>query len=166
MFAKIYFCLGPLGAVFADLIGLGFSTTSGPLALVNTSGSMRPFDLGGTTLSLDQGLITYEATGYAGTLLEPGTFDFNVDPLNFEVDPGPTVKIIEELAQPGKANVTLLIPISVETQVTTDTTDIKAILNATILATGMKMVPEPTTMVLLGIGVVGFLAVVRRQRRS
>lgn len=155
--------LGVLGGVTAATFGLGVSAVSG--ALTPLGGNM--FDAGGTTLALDQGIITYEGTGFAGTLLDPGTFDFVTDPLALDVPGGAaTVKIFEEAVSPTKNNVTLVIPISVTQSLTSDTTDINATINALLIATGMKVIPEPTTFVLLGIGVAGFIAVARRRRQK
>ena len=157
--------LGPLGGVLAELVDIGVSMQSGPLVHVSSAGGVNIFDAVGTTLSLDSGMITYEATGYAGTLLPPGTFNFANDPLSLVVGPGSTIKLLEEVKDATSNNVSLVIPISISQSITTSPVDINAVLNVLIVATGIKVIPEPSAIVLLGIGVAGFFAVIRRHRR-
>jgi len=159
--------LGLFGSLEAQTVGLGVSALGGPFTPpVSSGGGSTIFDIGGTTLSLDQGFITYEGAGFVATLLDPGTFNFVTDPLSVDVPSPATVEILEEQVNNMKNNVTLLIPISVSQSVITQPVDVNATLTALIVATGMKIIPEPTTFVLLGIGVAGFIAVARRRKNS
>ena len=164
--------LGPLGGVLADLIGIGVSVASGPLTHVSSSGGVNIFDAGGATLSLDSGMITYEATGYAGTLLPPGTFDFASSPLSLVVTPGNTIKLLETPKDATTNNVSLVIPISVVQSIATSPVDINATLDVLIIATGMKLtdngppvIPEPSSWLLIGLGLMSVVPMIRRRLR-
>lgn len=165
--------LGPLGSVIADTIGVGVGASSGALAPVSSVGGVSIFDAGGTTLSLDTGIITYTATGYAGTLLPPGTFDFGASPLSVAVAGGNTVKVVEAPKDATSNFVTLVIPISVSQSIITSPVDVNATLTALIIATGMKLtdnggpiVPEPASWMLIGLGMMSVVPMVRRRFRK
>lgn len=162
--------LGPqLGSLMAAAQGVHLGG-SGPLAsfFQATGGPgltpMSWFDLAGTTLAADDGVITYEGTGGAGALFPPGTFDFAADPAQFVLPAGSSVKVIEDPIVPGqKANVTLLLPFSVATLLTTDAGGINATISGMIVATGMKIIPEPASWLLIGLGLTGIIPLVRRR---
>ena len=165
--------LGQLGGLSATSSALHIGG-SGPLApfFMATGGPglnpMSWFDLEGTTLSVDDGLLTYEGTGALAGFVPPGTFDFAADPLNGVLPPGSSVKVIEEHIIPGqKANVTLLMPFSFATTVLTTPTDVTVDISGWIVATGMKVVPEPASWLLIGLGMCSVMPMIRRrwQRR-
>jgi len=158
--------LGFLGGVAGELTGTTLSMSGVPHAqLPHSAGMTSFFDLGGDTISIDSGLLTYEGTGSIGGVLGSGTLDLAVSPLGFELPSGATIRILESAVSPTKNNVTLLVPLSIpSTTLVTDPIDVSASLTALLIATGMTIVPEPGSLVLLGIGVVGLLTVLARRR--
>lgn len=155
--------LGFLGNVAAGLQSVAAGLPTGVVNPTGSTATTYTYDLGGTTLFLNGGVITYSGSGPVGALLGSGSFDFNTDPLSFPIPNG--VAIATLTLGPGSPNntpVTLDIPLNVSTIVTTDPIQIDAALNARIVLTGVR-IPEPGTMVLMGLGLIGLVPVVRRK---
>lgn len=154
--------LGFLGAVDAGGTGLGASLSSGIVLPTSAMPGMGTYDLGGAVLSLDQGMITYNGTGPLGGALGSGSFNFEgADAVDFPLPSGTLATVKTDVG----GGVTVTIPINVTTTVLTDPIDVTAILNGQIVLTGIK-VPEPGTLVLIGMGAVAMIPVIRRRRRS
>jgi len=157
---------GIFGGVEGALVDTSLSILGIPHAqLPNSSGANSFFDLAGDTISIDSGLLTYIGTGAAGGALGSGTFDLAAEPISVPLPQGSTIQIIEEAVSATKNNVTVIVPVEIpSTTLVTDPVDVSASLSALILATGMKIIPEPGTLVLLSVGVIGLLVVIRRCR--
>jgi len=138
-----------------------------PFGFVSGGPGLTPtaeFDLDGTTFAIDDGILTYEGVGPISGALPPGTFDFDDDPLNGTLGDGTIGTVIEEPIIPGeKANVTLIVPFSFDTTLIDDPTEITATISGTLVATGMKMIPEPASWVLICLGMTSIVPVVRRR---
>lgn len=150
--------LGFLGNVAAGLQSLGVGL---PTGVFNPVGNT--YDLGGGALIINSGMITYSGSGPVGTLLGTGAFNFNTDPLVFAIPNGIAIASLTVGAGPPNATpVTLDIPLNISTIVTTDPIQIDAALTARIVLTGVR-IPEPGTMALMGLGLIGIIPVIRRK---
>lgn len=162
---KLTISLGFLGGVDAGLvdvhaaIGAGILNEIGP-QIAGNPGS-NTYDIGGTQLTLDAGAITYSGTGPVGGTLGSGSID---PPIGFALPAG-TKAIVQMGPGPNSRNMTLTIPVNVQTTVTTDPIAIDASLVGQIVFTGVR-VPEPGTIALLVIGMIGLVPVARRYRKS
>ncbi len=163
--ATLVLNLGFLGGANAGLQGIHASISGGPLNAIGPQISGNPgqntYDLGGTTLTLDSGSITYSGFGPIGGLLGVGAFG---TPLGFTLPSG-TLATVKLGPGPGSRGMTLSIPVNIATTVTTNPVQIDAILGGQLVFTGVR-VPEPGTIALLAVGLVGLVPVVRRRFRK
>ncbi len=142
--------LGLGGLVWAAIRNLVIDVTTGVQA-IGGGGSFA----GGQTLTLIGGdLDTTDTLG--------GAF----------VDPGTTSLVGLPLSNPGagtitgtEAGVTVTIPISLVQTVDVGGTAVDLSFTGTIVATG-PVVPEPSSMVLCGMGALGLVGLVARRRKS
>ncbi len=158
--------LGFLGSVQGELVGVNLSTVGVPHAQLPFSGGANSFfDLGGDTISIDSGLLTYEGVGGIAGALGSGTFDLASNPVAFELPSGATIRLVETALSPNSNGVTLIVPIAIpQTTLATDPVNVSASLTALLVATGIKVIPEPGSFILLALGLIGFVAVVRQRR--
>lgn len=171
--------LGFLGGVSAGLDGLEITTlqSASPIALTTTNPT-NPFeynfDPGGgnpTELAIGAGLFTYNGTGALGGALGSGTIDFSTEPLSAEI---PSVGAIGLLTQTVTVtgstvvvDVVVSAPLSFSDEILTDPVDVIVDLTGALVATGSytTIIPEPSTMVLLGVALVGLIPMWRRLRK-
>lgn len=166
---------GFLGGVDAEITGAGINTltTNGGVALNSTNGANAwtyTFDPGAgspTTLEIDEGLFTYLGTGPVGGVLGSGTLDFNADPLSADIPSLGQVGTVTQNAvvSDGYVYVTISAPLTFADEVLTDPVSVAVDLSGALVATGMYPIPEPSTVVLLGIAMVGLIPVWRRIRK-
>lgn len=167
------------GTVDAELIGVGTTglTNNGVIPLTFTGGTWAySFDPGGpvpatnkTSVTLNSGFLTYIGTGTLGGLLGSGTQDFGASPAGFEL---PALGQIGTLTQSllGSTGVTttyrvvLTAPVTVSDDLITDPVAVAATLSGNIVATGTyTLVPEPSTVILAGIGLIALVPYARRR---
>ncbi len=156
----------------SEFIGVGINTltSNGPIPLT-TSVPVNPFaytfDPGAgspTTFGLDVGLLTYSG-------LASGTFDFGTDPLLGDLGPvGQIGFVTQDVTITGNTivvDVTVSAPLTFNSNITTDPLPIDVDLSGAIVATGSytTIIPEPSSIVLLGIALVGMIPVWRRMRK-
>jgi hypothetical protein len=118
-------------------------------------------DLEGLPMGITGGTIDYDikAVKLAGSL------DFNTDPVNFTLPAG-ALATINETGGPTNYNVTLSIPLSIASTITTDLVDIPVTLIGVLNFSGVKSIPEPGSVALFAIGLLGVgLPAARRLRR-
>jgi len=171
--------LGFLGSVDGALTGLGINalSSSGPIAMTET-GSIgvdpftSTFDPGGgspTTLDIDEGVFTYLGTGPIGGLLGSGTVDFGADPISATLDPVGQIGLVTQNFTISNGSlfvdVVVSIPLTFADTVLTDPLVVDVELSGALVATGsywFATIPEPSTLVLLGIAIVGMIPLRRR----
>lgn len=119
-------------------------------------------DLAGLPMGLTAGAIDYDIKAFKLT----GALDFNTDPVNFDLPAGSTAEI-NETGGPGSYNVTLSIPVSVVSTITTDVVDLQVTVAGVLNFTAIKAIPEPGSIALFGIGLLGVgIPAVKRIRRK
>lgn len=157
--------LGFLGSVDAGLVGVHASIGAGVLNAIGPQVPGNPgsntYDIGGTSLTLDAGVITYAGAGPIGGLLGSGSIN---PPIAFNLPSG-TLATVKLGPGPGSRAMTLTIPVNITTTVVTDPIAVDANLAGQIVFTGVR-VPEPGTIALLAIGLVGLVPVVRSRFRK
>ncbi len=173
--------LGFLGSVDGALTGLGINafSSAGPIAMTET-GTLgfdpftSTFDPGGgspTTLDIDEGVFTYLGAGPIGGLLGSGTVDFGAAPISATIDPvGQVGLVTQTIAFIGGGStiidVVVSAPLTFADTVLTDPLVVDIDLSGALVATGSyTIVPEPSTLVLLGIAFVGLVPLWRRMRK-
>jgi hypothetical protein len=139
-----------LGTQLATGLGLSLGP-GGPYAI---SGGVA--DLGGLPVAIDAGTV--------GTLL-----DFGADPLAFTL-PSPTNANVTETGGGGVYTVNVGLPAAFSTNFTVATFGLTLTIDVGLTGqlnyTGTKVVPEPGSVALLGVGGIGLaLAGIRRYRR-
>jgi len=155
--------IDPLTTIKAESTVLGASLSGPHVSGIAPGPNSNVFDVGGTTFSIDDGLVSFVPPPLVPIV--PVEIDFSTSPLDFELPVGSTVSVIEEVVVPGqKANVTVTIPISIVQSIITSPIDVNAVLDGLLVATGMKNIPEPAAVVLMLLGVIGMLPLVRRLR--
>jgi len=170
--------LGFLGSVDGSLTGLGINALSsaGPIAMTETGPLGDPFtntfDPGGgspTTLDIDEGVFTYLGTGPIGGLLGSGTVDFGADPISATLDPVGQIGLVTQNFTISNGSlfvdVVVSIPLTFADTVLTDPLVVDVELSGALVATGsywFATIPEPSTLVLLGIAIVGMIPLRRR----
>ena len=122
---------------------------------------MNVFDLSGTTLSIDAGLLSFDAFGPI-TGFGDLSVDFAQQPAEFVALPGSTVKLVEEPLSPQQSQVTLVLPLNLASTLRSSPVDVTATITGQLIATGIRLVPEPSGLLLLAVGIVSFYAVRRR----
>ncbi|MBX7166136.1 MAG: PEP-CTERM sorting domain-containing protein [Pirellulales bacterium] len=172
--------LGALGVIRAGFFNTSMNALNSTLSvpLTYTGGVWNySFDPGDTTAgnvvssSINQGLLTYAGSGAIALLLGSGTLDFSTDPVNAEIPSlGQIGTLTQTLLGSGGGSTTygvlLSAPLSIFTSIDSDL-GINATLQGVIQATGSYVcVPEPSTLVLLGVAAAGVLPLVRRAKRN
>lgn len=163
-----------IGGILVGFAGAEINTldTNGYLPLSTTS-PVNPFeytfDPGGgspTEIAVDAGVFTYLGTGPANGLIGSGTADFSTNPIAAEMDPVGQIGMVTQQAvlSEGHVFVTVSAPITFVDVVQTDPFEIYFGLEGFVVATGMYPIPEPSTVVLLGIAIVGLIPLWRRLR--
>jgi len=118
-------------------------------------------DINGMPMGLTGGGIVYSIPAFGLS----GTLNFATDPTNFTLPPGSTASI-NETGGPSNYTVTLSIPISIASTIPTSVVPIPLLLTGALNFVGTKNIPEPGSIALLGLGVIGIaLPAVRRYRR-
>lgn len=164
-----------LGGLIGEFIGVEINTlTSNGNIPLTTTVPANPFeytfDPGGgapTQLSIDDGLFTYIGTGPAGGVDGIGVFDFSTDPIDATLGSVGQFGMVTQAAvvSDGLVYVTVSAPITFSDFLATDPATVGADLSGTLVATGVYPIPEPSTVVLLGIAIVGLLPLWRRLRK-
>lgn len=162
-----------------DFSGLGINTLSsnGAVALATTDPTdpfEYSFDPGGgspTELSIDEGLFTYLGTGPIGGLIGSGTVNFTADP---SVATLPSVGQVGLVTQDATligntllVDVIVSIPLTFADTLQSDSVsglEIAGSFAGAIVATGSytTIVPEPSSVVLLGIAMIAAIPLWRR----
>jgi hypothetical protein len=140
--ASLSINLGANGGVYAELVDVKADGT-GPNLTGTTIGTGKgKFDVGGTTLGLVDGFLTYEGEGSFGSQLGTGQLDFQVEPEFFELPTGTTIQVmLTPTVDPEKYTVNLSIPINVQIDdLITDPLEVDATVTGLIAATGIKMI--------------------------
>ncbi|MBX7167327.1 MAG: hypothetical protein K1X74_13435 [Pirellulales bacterium] len=192
--ASLNLNLGPLGTVLAGfqnakLTGL---TSTGNLPLNYIGGFATynfdpgdPFGGNVTSTSINNGVLTYSGSGAVALLLGSGTLDFATDPVGFDLPELGDVATLNQsetflgastmgsmICSTYNVDVLLSAPLSVSQNILTDPIDVLAILQGQIVASGSYLytvcvpIPEPSSIVLLGIASIGMLPLVRRLRKK
>ena len=166
---------GFLGHVDAGFMGLGINNlSSNGNMLLTTTNPINPFgytfDPGSgspTAIGIDQGLFTYYGNP-ASILVEPGVVDFGSAPLEG------TLGLLGQVGQltqhsilsDGLVYVTVSAPITYSDFLLTDIVQFEAEFSGALVATGVYPIPEPSSVVLLGIATVGLIPLWRRIRSN
>lgn len=166
---------GFLGGISAELSGAGIKTllsgASIPLnQTVPTNPSEYTFDPGGgspSDISIDDGLFTYLGTGAVGGLIGSGTTDFSTTPFTSEIPSMGQVGLMTQYVETFGygAFVTISAPITFSDALMTDPIDMTFDVSGVLVITGF-IVPEPSSIVLLGIALLGLIPLRRRFSRS
>lgn len=172
--------LGLLGGVDGAIVGAGINTldSNGNIALTTTNPTNPfeySFDPGGgnpTSLAIDQGQFTYLGFGPLGGALGSGTIDFSSEPVEAELPSLGQIGLVTQdvVAQIGNTvtvDVVVSAPLTFSDTILTDPIDVTVDLSGALVATGFYtyIVPEPSTLVLLGIAFVGLIPMWRRLRK-
>ncbi len=170
--------LGFLGSLPGESTGLGINSFSsnGSIGLTTSVASdpfAYTFDPGGgspTELAFDAGNLTFTPTLPAAHP-PPIVIDFSTDPLAGNVDPvGQIGLVTQDLTLTGNTlvvDVLVSVPLSFVGVILTDPLVVDTDFNGVLIATGSytTIVPEPSTVVLLGIAAAGLVPLWRRLRR-
>lgn len=168
-----------LGEVEAELTGVGITTLNTTETLVlTTTNPTGPFEytfdpgLGNpTALGIDQGQFTYLGTGSLGEALGSGTIDFTTDPLSADIPPTGQIGLVTQTVTVTGSTVVVDVvvsaPITFSDAILTDPVDVVVNLSGALVATGSytTIIPEPSTIVLLGVALVGLIPMWRRLRK-
>jgi hypothetical protein len=128
----------------------------------NNGNNPGVIDLTGLPMGLTAGAIDYDIKAFKLT----GALNFTEDPVNFDLPAGSTANI-NETGGPGSYNVTLSIPVSVVSTITTDVVDLQVTVAGVLNFTAIKAIPEPGSIALFGIGLLGVgIPAVKRIRRK
>jgi hypothetical protein len=140
----------------------------GPYPAIAPIVGTADYDFSGLLLDLSGGTFSYSSTGYLSFL---GSDSINILP-NFAtvaLPPGSIGKIQLGAGPPSNQLVTLTIPLAMtvplyEVGDSILGASINAIVAGNLVLTGIS-VPEPSSVVLLGLGMVGAIPVIRRRLR-
>lgn len=139
-----------LAVVYSALRDFRLNINSGPLSLTGTD-----FDVNGVGLPVLSGELSYTDT-VGGALVEPGFSSLAGAPLtNISSDPG-------TLVGSGIGSV-LTIPVEISQVILIGDVPADLVVTGTLVAI---QVPEPSTVALMGIGLVGLVVGAYRQRRN
>jgi len=157
-------------AIFSG-VGINTLISANPMLLTQDPGgppftySFDPGAGGPTAMSLDEGTIDIAGFGQLIPL------DLALAPVNFDIPPNATTALLtQDVSQVGSTvtvDVILSIPLSFSSTATTDFGGVDLSLSGAFVATGSytHVVPEPSTLVLLGIAAVGLVPLWRRMRK-
>ena len=134
------------------------------------------FDPGGlpTEITIDEGVFTYLGTGGVNAIWGSGTIDFSTNPLSSTIDPVGQIGLVTQHAvlSDGFTYVTVSAPLSFVDEIVTvvygneglDSLEIRLQFehHGSFVATGKYLIPEPSTVVLLGIALVGLIPLWRK----
>lgn len=167
--------VGFLGGVLAEINGAKINTlTSNGYIPISSTNATNPFtytfDPGGgspTQVAVDEGTFTYQGTGPFGGTLGLNLIDFANDPLAADIPASGQVGMLTQNAvvSDGLVYATVSIPITFADTLITDPVTVDVDLSGLIVATGFLIVPEPSTIVLLSIALLGLVPVWRRIRK-
>ncbi len=139
---RILFAGGLLGRVDAYLTDIKLDGT-GPIATgtVVGTGTSR-FDLGGTTLGIVEGDLSYEGFGLIGAGIGSGFIDFDTAPQFAEFPTGSTLAVVETpTVDPEKFVISVNLPINASLgEIITDPLVVSATVTGLISASGIKMI--------------------------
>ncbi len=177
------FSHGPIG--FTGL-GINSLSSNGGIALTTTSPTdpyAYTFDPGGgspTALSIDEGAFSYMFSGPIGSLIGSGTIDFAMDPVGVTVSPvgqiglvtqdvtvtGDTIVVDVVVSAPLDFAFDILITPGLSTVEPDGVFPFDLEFSGALVATGSytTIIPEPSTLVLLGIAIAGMIPLWRRLR--
>ncbi len=186
---------GFLGGVEFGLINVGINqfNSNGQIDLMNLA-EVDPFEytfdpgggVGGADLAIDQGLFTYNGTGVLGGRLGSGIVDFSLDPVGGLLGPVGQIGLVTQdvvlVGDTTTVEVAVSVPLprveailtsveyvsTFEDTVSTTQYEVLVELSGALVATGFYtaiVLPEPSTVVLLGIALVALIPLRRRMIR-
>jgi len=171
---------GFIGHLRIGFSGLGINSLSsnGGIALTTTSSTdpfESTFDPGGgspTALSIDEGAFSYLGIGAIGGLIGFGTIEFATNPGVATVSPvGQIGLVTQDVTVTGDTivvDVVVSAPLdfAFDILILSDSVTFELDFSGALVATGSytTIVPEPSTLVLLGIATAGMIPLWRRLR--
>ena len=140
----------------------------GPYPAIAPIVGTADYDFSGLGLDLSGGTFSYSSTGYL-SFLGSDTINFLPNLYSVNLPPGSIGKIQLGAGPPNNQLVTLTIPLNMTVPIFDHGDDflgatLNAVFSGNLVLTGIS-VPEPSSVVLLGIGIVGAIPVIRRRRQ-
>lgn len=140
----------------------------GPYAAIAPAVGVSTYDLSGLLLDISGGSFSYSSTGYL-SFLGSDTINFLPNFAKVALPPGSIGKLELGAGPPNNQLATLTIPLTMtvplhEVGNTFLGASINALICGELVLTGIS-VPEPSSIVLFGVGIVGAIPVLRRRMR-
>lgn len=157
------------GSVTLGLVAPHITIANGDSFLPVAAGvGTGTYDFGGLDLTLSGGNFSYSSSGYLN-FIGSDSINFLTDAATVTLPSGSLGSIALGNGPPGAQPVTLTLPLNVTVPLFSvgDTTlgaGINAVFGGTVVFTGI-LVPEPGSIVLLGVGLCAALPLVRRMKR-